>query len=135
MVDGFAERIVRNVEFSSDLGSGSALLEKLLSLLDDGRCHHRSTPNSTRSIKTLDALFAIQIDTAHHAALGDAKSSDDLRLTAGVLNTKLCGEHAKRLQFAFRMLEDGLRKVAAFIRDDVDGLGYFFDLIKARQKP
>lgn len=33
------------------------------------------------------------------------------------------------------MLEDGLRKVAAFIRDDQDGLGYFFDLIRARQRP
>jgi hypothetical protein len=30
------------------------------------------------------------------------------------------------------MLEDALRKVAAFIRDDQGGLAYFFDLIKAR---
>lgn len=40
----------------------------------------------TRSIKAHDALFAIQLDTAYHATLGDANNFDDPCLFAGVRN-------------------------------------------------
>ena len=109
MIDGFTKGVVRNVEFAGDLGFGAAFLEPLLSLLDDFRGHHQSAASSTGFIKTFDAFFAILIDTAQNATLGDSKGLDDLCLFAGTLDAELCGEHAKGSQISFRMLEHGLR--------------------------
>ena len=109
MINGFTEGVVRNVEFASDLGFGVAFLKPLLSLSYDLRSHHRRPASSTRSVKTLDAFFAILVDTPQNAALGDSKGFDDVCLFAGTLDTELCGEHAKGSLITFRMLEHGLR--------------------------
>jgi hypothetical protein len=60
-------------------------------------------------VKTGDAFFAIFTHTPQNATPGDSERSNDVSLFAGTLHTQLCGEHAKRSQISFRMLEHGLR--------------------------
>ena len=109
LIDGFTEGVIRNVEFASDFRFGPAFLEPLLSLFDDFRGHHRSLTSSTRFVKPVDAFLAILVDTPQNTALGDSKGFDDLCLFAGTLDAELYGEHAKRSQITFRMVEHGLR--------------------------
>ncbi len=59
-------------------------------------------------LKAGGPFLAILRDAAENAILGDSESPDNLGLGARALTTKLCGEHAKGLTIARRMLEDGL---------------------------
>jgi len=93
----------------SHLGFGMPFFEQVLSLLDHFGSHHRSPASPPLLIEALDAVSAIRGYTPQHAALGDAKGSDDIGLFDGSLNAELRGEHAKGLLIPFGMLEDGLR--------------------------
>ncbi len=104
-VDGFAERVVADVELLSDLRFGVTAVQQLLRTLDDLGRHHRRRTNSTRFEEALDTFFAILLDTPQNATLGDPKGADDLRLLAGTLVAQLGGEHAKRWQIVLGMLK------------------------------
>jgi hypothetical protein len=59
-------------------------------------------------VKAGDPFLAILRDAAEDAVFGDSENPDDLCLSTHALTTELCGEHAKGLTIARRMLEDGL---------------------------
>jgi len=124
LIDGFAKRVIRDVEFASDVGFGVSLRKLLLSQLDDFRSHHRSAASATRFVESLDAFGLIFVDTPQHAAFGNSKGLDNVDQFARTLNAELCREHAKASQIPFVMLEDGLRaaevRPLSILPDDAD---------------
>jgi hypothetical protein len=109
LINRFAERVVGHGQLPSHLGFGMSFFQELPGPLDDFGGHHRSPAGSPRLVEALDALLRIRLDAPHHAALGDAKGSDDVGLFDGSLDAELSGEHAKGLLIPLGMLEDGLR--------------------------
>jgi len=124
LIDGFAKRVIRDVEFASDVGFGVSFRQLLLNQSDDFRSHHQSAASATGFVKSLDAFVLIFVDTPQHAAFGNAKGLDNLDQFARTLNAELCREHAKASQIPFVMLEHGLRaaevRPLSILPDDAD---------------
>ena len=106
-MDGFAERVVLDVELTRRIAARVALIEQVLSLPHDVGVQHAAAARGPRSIEGLDSLFAILFDASFDADGTDAEGLDDLDLFAGPLANELSGEHAKGIAVVRGMSEDG----------------------------
>jgi len=100
------------------------LAKELFGLLDNPGGDDGRTSRASPLKKSLDALLAVLVNAANHAAFGNAEGSDDVGLFASALNAELGGEHAKGFEIVFVMLKDGLSaaeiKPFPVLSDDAD---------------